>query len=142
MPTSVHGQPQYCSGRTSGYWKQPQKFSEWPSPYLPVPSAKKPATLFKTAIFPAPVGPYPTQTMLQVLEMGSGPPDNLGRHLTASILNVKKGWAPVLTLELLKAIWTQYINTGGGITGFFEPTAGVKWYHDQIVEYLITTMTG
>lgn len=142
MPTSMHGQPQFCLGRTPGFWKQPQKFNEWPKPYIPVTTTGpggKAATKFKDVFL---LTPYPpATTLLQVLEMGGGPPNDLARHIVAALLNAKKGWTPVLTIEAVKGIWTQYMNTGGGGTGFFEPTAGVKWYHDQIVAYLTSTMT-
>lgn len=140
MPTSQHGQPQYCSGRTPGYWRQPQWYSQWPHPYYPVKTGNNNATLFKAAVFPQPFGPYPTQTMLEVVNMGGGPPHSVGRHVVAAILNAAKGWTPVLTVDAVKAIWGQYINTGGGTVGYYEPTAGVKWYHDQIVDYLTSTM--
>jgi hypothetical protein len=45
----------------------------------------------------------------------------------------------VLTVPVLQGIWSEYINTGGGTVGYFEPTAGVKWYHDDIVTYLLST---
>src|SRR4051812_13129232 len=36
MPTSRHGTQYNCIGRTPGFWKQEQKFPEWPSPpYFP-----------------------------------------------------------------------------------------------------------
>jgi len=136
MPTSEHGQPQYCKGRTPGYWKQSQHFDEWPHPYYPVKTYKKPATLFKTAFYPYPAGPYQTKTMLQVCGLEGGPPNNVGRHIVAALLNAAKGWTPVLTVDAVKGIWGQYIQYG-----YYEPTAGVKWYHEQIVDYLTSTMT-
>jgi hypothetical protein len=92
--------------------------------------------------------PYPnTDTFLKVLQSEdqgfSGPPHNVARHLVASVLNVQKGWVPVLTLNVIKGIWQQYMQTGGpGGGGYFEPTAGVKWYQAEIVDYLTSTMTG
>lgn len=139
MPTSVHGTPQFCIGRSPGFWRQPQKYNEWPHPYYPVQTGSNPPTLFKTAVFPQPAGPYPTQTMLEVVRLPGGVPNPLGRHLVSAILNAARGWTPVLTVDAIKNIWGQYINTGGGSSGYFEPTAGVKWYHDQIVDYLVST---
>ena len=138
MPTSEHGQPKFCSGRTPGYWKQPQHFDEWPKPYYPVNTKYKTATKFKDVFSPT-LYPWST-TLLQVLELQAGPPNDVARHIVAALLNVKKGWTPVLTIESVKGIWTQYASTGGGITGYFEPTAGVKWYHDEITAYLKSTM--
>jgi hypothetical protein len=140
MPTSQHGQPQFCLGRTPGYWKQKQHFKSWVPPYYPVtkPGPGGPvATLFKDWFSPAPGALY-TMTFLEALDAGGGPPNPLARHIVASILNVAIGWvpAPVLTVASLQGIWHQYITLG-----YFEPTAGVKWYHDEIVDYLQHTMT-
>lgn len=143
MPTSVHGTPQYCLGRTPGFWKQEQKFPEWPSPpYYPVtttgPGGHN-ATRFKQYFTPTPYAS--SATFLDVLNMGGGPPNDVARHIVATALNIAKGWVPVLTLIVIQGIWKDYMNTGGGTAGYFEPTAGVKWYHDDIVAYLTSTMT-
>ena len=144
MPTSQPGRPQFCSGRTPGFWKQPQKFSEWPAPFYPTTTQYHKATKFN-AYFSGIPSPYPsTATFLDVLNTQdgfSGPPHSVARHIVASVLNVAKGWVPVLTQDVIKAIWGQYMNTGGGTSGYYEPTAGVKWYHDDIVNYLTSTMT-
>ena len=150
MPTSQHGQPQMCIGRTPGFWKQDQKFPEWPAPpYFPTtvtgPGGHA-ATTFNSVLTATP-SPYSnTMTFLDVLrteDQGfSGPPHDVARHIVASLLNVAKGWVPVLTAELVKLIWRDYVSTGGGTIGFFEPTAGVRWQHEQIVQYLTSTMTG
>ncbi len=72
--------------------------------------------------------------------MGGGPPNDVARHIVATALNIAKGWVPVLTLIVIQGIWKDYMNTGGGTAGYFEPTGGVKWYHDDIVKYLTSTM--
>jgi hypothetical protein len=69
-----------------------------------------------------------------------GPPDDVARHIVATALNIAAGWVPVLTIATIQGIWKQYMLTGGGTAGYFEPTAGVKWYHDDIVNYLLSTM--
>jgi len=141
IPTSQHGQPYYCSGRTPGYWKQSQHFSSWVAPFYPTtvsgPGGHS-ATLFKDWFTPSPYPP--ATTFLQVLELQGGPPDDVARHIVASVLNVAAGWVPVLTVQVLKGIWGEYMNTGGSTIGYFQPTAGVKWYHDDIVNYLLSTM--
>lgn len=138
MPTSRHGQPQFCRGLTPGFWKQPQKFNQWPAGYYPQSTKHHPATKF-TDIF-NPTLFDPNTTLLQVLEMGAGPPNDLARHIAAEALNIAKGWVPVLTLADIQRVWMQYVMTGGGTAGYYEPTAGVKWYHDDIVDYLKSTM--
>jgi hypothetical protein len=134
MPTSEHGKPQFCIGRTPGYWKQSQHFDQWPLPYRPVAKNGQPATKFKDVFTPS--GPYTTKTLLEVCGMGGGPPNPVGRHIVAALLNAARGWTPVLTVDAVKGIWSSYIQLG-----YYEPTAGVKWYHDQIVDYLTSTMT-
>jgi hypothetical protein len=144
MPASGGGNPSVCLGRTPGFWKQKHHFDDWPSPtYWPTtvggPGGHQ-ATKFKS-VFPTPTLPYPpSTTFLQVLDMGGGPPNSVARHLVAAALNVAKGWAPVLTLPALQGLWLQYMTTGGGTVGYYEPTAGVKWYHSEIEAYLKSTM--
>ena len=146
MTTSQHGTPQVCIGRTPGFWKQDQKFPEWPSPpYYPTTQSGRgghSATTFNSVFSPS---PFPsTWTFLDELrteDIGyGGPPHDVGRHCVASVLNIAKGWVPVLTLGVVKQIWREYMNTGGGTAGYYTPTAGVKWYHADIVAYLTSTM--
>src|SRR5512135_285927 len=141
MPTSHPGQTYYCSGRTPGYWKQPQHYSSWVPPYYPTTTSwpnKHNATKFTDVFSPS---PYPPDTtFLQVLELQGGPPDDVARHVVAAVLNAAAGWTPVLTIPAIQGIWNEYMTTGGGTIGYFEPTAGVKWYHDDIVNYLLSTM--
>ena len=125
-----------CTGRTPGYWKQSQWFSSWKPPYCPTtvggPGGHK-ATLFDACFTPH----YSGQTLLDVLEMGGGPPNDVARHCVAALLNAAAGWAPVLTVTAVKDIWNEYITKG-----YFEPTAGVHWDDSQIVNYLLSTMPG
>ena len=138
MPTSAHGTPKTCSGRTPGYWKQTQSFPDWKPPFYPTTTSKHKATLFKDWFTPT---PYPsTTTFLDALNLMGGPPDDVARHIVATALNIQRGWVPVLTIAVIQGIWKQYMQTGGGTVGYFEPTAGVKWYHDDIVNYLLSTM--
>jgi len=125
-----------CTGRTPGYWKQPQHFSSWTPPYCPTTvegSSARKATLFDACFTPH----YSGQTLLDVLEMGGGPPNDVARHCVAAFLNAAAGWTPVLTVTAVKDIWNEYITLG-----YFEPTAGVHWDDSQIVNYLLSTMPG
>ena len=140
MPTSQDRQPQFCQGRTPGFWKQSQKFNQWPSPFVPVKKGSLKPTKFVDWFTPTLYDPK--LTFLEALEMGAGPPNNVTRHIVAAMLNVYKGWTPVLTKESLQNMWWQYASTGGGLAGYFEPTAGVKWYHDEITAYLESTQKG
>jgi hypothetical protein len=139
MPASQHGQPQFCSGRTPGYWKHPEdRNHQWPAGYYRVNHNGHQATNFNS-FFPGIPSPYPdSATFLDVLNTQggySGPPHNVARHIVASVLNVAKGWVPVLTIDAIRAIWSSYMNTG-----YYEPTAGVQWDHNAIVAYLESTM--
>lgn len=138
MPTSQPGKQSYCLGRTPGYWKQPQHFDDWVKPFYPTTTTKHNATLFKDWFTPTPYSPG--TTFLDVLKLTGGPPNDVARHIVATVLNIARGWVPVLTILQVQGIWKDYMNTGGGTVGYFEPTAGVKWYHDDIVNYLLSTM--
>lgn len=60
----------------------------------------------------------------------------LGAHLSAAYLNMKRGWVPTSVLDItdLRAMWA-------GRYGTYSPTSGVTWGGEQIVSYLQTTMT-
>jgi len=148
MPTTNQGTPHTCIGRTPGYWKQDQKFFDWPSPpYYPVTTTGPgghAATTFN-AVFGTPSPYNNSMTFLDVLRtedsMGpNGPPYDVARHIVAELLNVQKGYVTVLTKTQVINIWKSYMNTGGGTVGYFEPTAGVRWDHTAIVAYLTSTM--
>jgi hypothetical protein len=68
---------------------------------------------------------------------GEGDAAQLGAHCVAALLNAAKGWTNnVLTESQVRDMYNDFVNNG-----FFEPTAGVKWYAQDIVDYLVTTMT-
>ena len=92
------------------------------------------ATLFSAA-FNYSGATYNGKTLLEVLQTNGGPPDDVGRHVVAALLNAAKGWTAAPSVATVKAIWKEYANTG-----FFSPTAGVQWDHQQIVNYLTSTM--
>jgi hypothetical protein len=74
-------------------------------------------------------------TLLDVLEAGGGPPGDVGRHIVAALLNAASGLTPVLSVADVLIMWEEYATMG-----YFEPTAGVRWYHGEIVDYLLSTM--
>jgi hypothetical protein len=63
-------------GCTPGYWKQPHHFDSWASPYTP-------STPFSSVFANA----FPGKTLLQVLSLGGGGLNALGRHAVAALLN-------------------------------------------------------
>jgi hypothetical protein len=146
---SAHGTPQTCSGLTPGYWgTHPDK---WPFPYKAgtcTASARKcsdpkywtkvGATMFNEYFNCNNNGLiYAPYTMLQVVwSGGGGDPYQLGAHIISALLNARKGWTPVLTEAQVINIFNEWDQKG-----YFEPTAGVHWDGEDIVEYLKTTMS-
>lgn len=63
-------------GCTPGYWKQYQHFVSWPGTYAP-------DTLFADVFEDA----FSGMTLLEVLELGGGGLNALGRHVVAALLN-------------------------------------------------------
>jgi hypothetical protein len=147
-----------CQGVSPGYWKT---HTSWPAPYtrdtcnssglitaygtlfsnstlgFPMPAMKR--TYAKP---PAGTNPVPTDygsrycTFDRILEHQSFDDQNFGMHLAATMLNIKSGRISFLTVERLMSMWTEV-----RAHGYFEPTAGVKWYPYDIVNYLKGTMS-
>jgi hypothetical protein len=74
--------------------------------------------------------------MMQVIWLtGNADPAQLGAHIIAAVLNARMGSTPTLTETQVTNIFNEW-----DVKGYFEPTAGVKWYAADIVLYLKTTM--
>ncbi len=69
---------------------------------------------------------FPGKSMMQVLWMQ----DVMGQHFVAALLNAALGLTPPLTETKLIDICIEYETRG-----FFEPTAGVQWYEQDILFY-------
>ncbi|MES2960107.1 MAG: hypothetical protein V4792_18110 [Pseudomonadota bacterium] len=134
---SRHGEqpPVSCDGVSPGYWKEPQHFREWPEYWVPSakaipgkgwnPPLNAQATLFNT-VFGA---GFPELTLLQVLDLKGGDKNSVGRYIVAALLNAATNkTAGVMDVDTVKTIWTAF-NTHG----YYEPTAGIKWYADHSV---------
>ena len=132
-----------CGGRLPSYWKQGQNYSEWPTAYPANGSTK---AMFDTNF--GSVGGYPNQSLAYVLSLAgtdSGR-DGLARFVVAALLNAAKGLTPstVLSVMTAKAIWSDYVTKG-----YYEPTAGIRWYPDSsvpegtggLIAWIKTTMT-
>lgn len=127
-----------CAGRLPDYWKQPLAFQEWPAPYVPStqpvpgttysPTADQAATLFDTVF--GSTGGYPGRTLLDVLELPEAEygRDALARLVVAALLNAAKGYTPeeVLGVGTVRDAWRAY-----AWRGWYEPTAGIRWYADD-----------
>ena len=159
---SQHGTPIICSGRSPGYWTQhPEK---WPASYDAGDSTGQRnqaenwsgGTLFHPTFalvtnsvgssFLAdfdnnPISAPTSLSMMQVMQMGEGnnpwglsDPANLGMHIVAALLNAAAGLTPVLSEPDVINMWREWASQG-----YFEPAANVKWYAEDIVEYILST---
>ncbi len=147
--TSVSQQGKYgdCTGISPGNYKT-QTTPGAPSYHWP--AAPVPTTLFHS-IFSGSYfevtksttgGGTRSLTLLEVLDLPTVPPDvmavpsdpsKLAFHIIGAYLNVQKGFIPatVLDSQKVKNIWSEL-----ALRGYFEPTAGVKWYPADVVTYL------
>ena len=74
-------------------------------------------------------GGYEKATLLEVLRLNSNVGrDGLARHLVAAYLNALKGYTPAVVLDVVTAknIWTSFVARG-----YYEPTAGIRWFPDH-----------
>lgn len=156
---SQHGPGCKCSGRTPGYWKNCYHNNHaWPSGYRwgSCPSGEhndwkkwRGGTSVKSKFNCygncRKYGQYDTWhrgardcSLEQVMLMGgTDDPFQLGGHLVAALLNAEMGWTnDVLGVQAVKDMWNEY-----DAKGYYEPTAGVQWGPEQIVEYLQSTMS-
>ena len=77
----------------------------------------------------------PPLTLHEGLKLRGSPQDLLASHVSAALLNAATNRTPVLDVQRVKTIWNEYSSTG-----YYAPTAGVKWGPLEIVSYLQTTM--
>ncbi len=164
---SAHGTPVTCAGRSPGYWGTHPV--QWPMPYQPGKctsgqSHSKSESLSKEKTRPEEESHsssctnssdwsggtafrsvfrcsgrgviYAQYSMMQVFWLTENKdPQQLGAHIVAAILNARMGGTPVLTENQVVNIFNEWDSKG-----YFEPTAGVKWYAADIVAYLQSTM--
>jgi len=122
---SFRGAKPTCAGRSPGYWKN----SSWPggcdksTPFSRVFACD--ARNFKS---------YGGVTLSAILVPKSFDKFGIGRHLVACWLNVKGGLSTFQTERQLQAIWNEY-----QASGYYTPTAGVRWDGGRIAEYLQST---
>ena len=85
--------PVLTGGCTPGYWKAEQHFDSWPAGYTP-------DMLFTDAGFD---DAFPGMTLLEVLNLGGGGLNALGRHTVAALLNAASGVSGVDVGDLQNA---------------------------------------
>lgn len=131
---SQHGNPQYCSGLIPGSWTSGQ--AHWPTPYFPT-TTSGPGGHQATTFHPLFAGSFfGTQTLLEVMQNGAGGGTYaLGSYISAALLNAAAGLTPVLSVAQVINIWAEFNSSG-----YFQPSAGIQWYADDIVTYLKSTM--
>jgi hypothetical protein len=74
-------------------------------------------------------GGYGTKTLVDVLRLNAtSGRDGLAAHLVAAYLNALKGFTPSVVLDVVtvKNIWTSFVARG-----YYEPTAGIRWFPDH-----------
>jgi len=137
-----------CSGHTPAYWANPIHFGEWPTGYVPVhnpsgPQATRfgpPNGVFSNAPNSAPFNGQPT--LLNALAFSGNSTNDVARYVSAAVLNAAStGLTPVLSVQQVKDIWAEYGLTGYGSVGYYSPTAGARWFAQEIIAYLLTTMS-
>lgn len=74
-------------------------------------------------------------SLMQIIHLsGREDPYQMGAHLSAALLNAASGKNPLPTVEQVMAIAYQFDRQG-----YYEPTAGVQWYAQDIKAYLTST---
>jgi hypothetical protein len=121
-----------CAGVSPGAYSQ--QLALWPA-------GVDPESLFKT-IFTC--GPHSAKLgackLKDVFKAKADiDPQNVGRHMLAAYFNLLRGETTVITMPMLKNIWKEFQDTGGGKSGYYRPSATVKWYGPDIVRYLTST---
>ena len=143
-----------CDGKSPGFYKNNP--DQWPA-MIPSNTTLKFGDVFAVNANYAQLG---SMTLMQVFEVGNGggngggkdkgkggtaplinldpDPENVGSHFLAAYLNLKSDRADVLDEATLKRMWREYMDTGGGHIGYYQPSAKVKWYGKDLVHYLTT----
>jgi hypothetical protein len=125
---STAGRGVVCTGHFPEYWiRLAGPPSQWPPGFPP----SRPFD----SVFAHDSLHYPGKTLLEVLQLQGGAPDDVARLIVAALLNAAAELTPVLSISAVKDIWSEYLSTG-----FFSPSSGAQWNHDEIIDYLRTTM--
>lgn len=116
-----------CTGRKPAYWQSSSSYANWPSGCRPkTVSTTEPATKFDDIFGTS--GGFPGKTLLDVLNFGDTGRNGVAKHCVAAYLNAVKSYTPsaALGVTAVKQIWSDY-----NAKGYFEPTAGTRWYPDS-----------
>lgn len=136
---------QVCQGMSASYWSSNP--SAWPTPYVAGTSSSSrlrttavggsvtPATLFHSSTTGFAGTLFGGKPLSEVLQMPNTGTQGAGKYCAAALLNARSGRTPPLTETIVRNLWNGLITRG-----YYEPTAGVKWYADDIVRYIRTTI--
>ena len=118
-----------CSGRTPAQWFALAD-TGWPI---------DPSTKFKGAFSSAPSSdPGASSASLREVVSPNSSFGPVARNLVAALLNTLTSPpltpATILTTATVKSIWTSFATTG-----FYEPTAAIRWDGTKIVEWISKT---
>ncbi len=115
-----------CGGKKPTWWKDQ---TSWPSGYRRTTSGAGAATTFNNVFGSS--GYSSSTTLLQVLQSSStAARDRLARSCVAAVLNAAAGHTngTVLSVATVKTMWSSVVSRG-----YYEPTAGIKWYETYSV---------
>jgi hypothetical protein len=130
---SKHNNTIACTGVSPGYWMT--HHSAWKSA-ITNGDAKFHLTFPVTSRCSG-LTPYTCFQIVDPRQVANGAdPDNVARHIMATLLNVRSKRIGFLTENQVLAIWNSYASTGT-----YKPTQGVTWNGYQIVAYLKSTMS-
>ena len=129
---STAGRGVNCTGHTPAYWQNPANFAQWPPGFKP---ENPMGTRFNDQFDPNLTGNPLLLTVLRFADDPGSTSNDVARNVSAALLNAAAGLTPVLTVQIVKHIWSEF-----GTTGFFSPSSGVHWNATEIIEYLLTTM--
>ena len=133
------------ASKTDASVASPSTLTDGPVATASTKTVKVPGTTFDSVF--GRQGGYGTKTLSEVLRLSANSGrDGLAKHLVAAYLNALKGLTPkeVLDVSTVKSIWTSFIARG-----YYEPTAGIRWFPDYaepaspgggLIAWLKTTM--
>jgi hypothetical protein len=128
MTAASHKVAVTCNGRDPSYWRQTRS---WPRGCRTTNTFSQHFSCAGSTRTT-----YGSTSCMKILTPQSFDSQGVGVYLMAMYLNVLSGKTSFMTVEQVRAIWTEY-----QATGYYTPTAGVKWNASQIVFYLSGTMS-
>ena len=126
MKLSSHSPPIACGGHGPDYWK-----AHWPNVCAADAMFH---TVFSCSYRTSQT--YAKTTCRDILSLKPFDTAGVGAYLMATFLNVATRQTDVMTIEQVRTIWKEY-----DLAGYYAPTAGVKWYAQDIVRYLAINMS-